>query len=163
MIAYIDLIKLISNLQILQHSRLMQIRQLRHVIDPAGRSLHISRIYSWQVCNNLRKYQKQNVINLRIFYWNKQDFIHLRTFFPLLAWISTSCPLIFDTFPSIHAMSRSSTQTCEPTIMFTGVPCTRSKSNNEFCSECIIILLSIVRHIQRLKTQNLTIFERRLY
>lgn len=45
------------------------------------------------------------------------------TVFPLLVWISASAPFIFSTCPSIQANAGSSAQTCEPTIMFTGVPC----------------------------------------
>lgn len=48
-------------------------------------------------------------------------------FFPVVAWMTTSCPLIFSTSPSIQAISGSSTQTWEPTMIFTGVPCSLQK------------------------------------
>lgn len=48
--------------------------------------------------------------------------IQTLTVFPFVVTIVALLPLISKTSPSIHAISGSSTQTCDPTIIFTGVP-----------------------------------------
>lgn len=47
------------------------------------------------------------------------------TVLPSVLTMVASPPLISTTSPSIHASSGSSAQTCDPTMMFTGVPCPR--------------------------------------
>lgn len=50
------------------------------------------------------------------------------TVLPLVATIVALPSLISLTSPSIHAASGSSSHTCDPTMMFTGVPCPRNKN-----------------------------------
>lgn len=52
------------------------------------------------------------------------DQVKRLTVFPFVAMMVAFLPLICVTSPSIHASSGSSTQTCDPTMMFTGVPWT---------------------------------------
>lgn len=64
------------------------------------------------------------------------------TVFPLVVIMVALLPLISITSPSIHASSGSSAHTCDPTMMFTGLPWTiqiytinafsRKKMVNEF-------------------------------
>lgn len=52
------------------------------------------------------------------------------TVFWLVVSIVAFLPLISVTWPSIQASSGSSTQTCDPTMIFTGVPCSKHKNQN---------------------------------
>ena len=59
------------------------------------------------------------------------DQVKRLTVFPFVAMMVAFLPLICVTSPSIHASSGSSTQTCDPTMMFPGVTWTNSKKERK--------------------------------
>lgn len=118
---HVYLVEAVPAGEVVHDARLVEVGQLGHVVHSCRRRLRVLGVYAAKARHDLDGSWGYSLITNKGGAGGAQR--RRRTVLPLVVAMVASPPLISVTTPSTHASPGSSSHTCEPTMMFTGVPC----------------------------------------